>query len=89
MSSKVTEFGNVFDVSTQMMETQDFERLVLDTVLRHYQEAKRDNFPEWKGFPEIRSTASTEGNLKVTWYAAVPSSLVFFNSEKEEELWDE
>ena len=83
----VVEFGRVFEVSDQMTTTQDFEYMVLDTLLKNYQECKRQSFPEWKGFPEIKSLPLATSGLSVTWYAAVPKEYVRYESDIEEELW--
>jgi len=83
----VVEFGRDFEISDHMSTTQDFEQMVLATLLKSYQEAKRNNFPDWKGFPEIKSIPLVTSGLRITWYAAVPKEYVRYDSEIEEELW--
>ena len=81
------EFGRTFDVSPQMMGTQDFEMTIITMIMRDYQKTKSETFPGWMGFPEIKTTQTLQG-LQIAWHAAVPI-LEIFNYVEEEQLWDE
>ena len=82
-----TEYGKTFQISDQMMGTPDFEMVVLNMVMRDYQQSKMQSFPGWKGFPEIKTFRDMHG-MQVAWYALVDDEDIF-NTVEEEQLWNE
>ena len=86
---EVVEFGNSLQIAGNILTTTEYEDIILSTLMQSYRQAKEENFPEWRGFPEIHSRALATGGLEIWWYAAIPKDIVFLDSEKERELWDE
>ena len=81
------EYGKAFHVSDEMMNAPDFEIMVLNMVMKDYQQAKMQNFPRWRGFPEIKTSIGIQG-MQVAWYARVDMQDVF-DTVEEEQLWNE
>jgi len=82
-----TEFGKQLTVSVTMMDTPETEALVFNQVIQDYQQYKAENFPDFKGFPEIKSQLDPiQSVLKVGWYVVVPNR--FLIDSNEEELWN-
>ena len=83
-----TEFGEAFSLSSALLDTPEWEMLMIKQVMDSYQKAKLDNFPSWKGFPSIKHQWEITGESTISWYALVPKEFIY-DVKVEESLWDE
>ena len=89
------EFGEV--VSIPVPELKDYDSVVqmaYSQVIHSYLRAKKESFPMFTGFPEIKVQETDFGRgVNVAWYVQVPKEMVISPEMKldmklDEDLWN-
>lgn len=85
------EFGNSFSTSGLLLSAPGSTEASMSLVMKDYEKAKAQHFPNWGGFPEIRTAMTDPLNryMQIGWYCIAPDeSGSIVTDEMEDELWE-
>lgn len=83
------EFGKAFDVSSTILTGDDAFKAAYAVVLDDFLAIRKDNFPDWKGLPEMHTRSTLKGEVQLVWYAKVPIGYIINPDDKlENDLWN-
>ena len=83
------EFGRTADIPPATVVDEAIVTVAYSALLKDFFKTKEENFPDWPGLPEIKSTPNATLGVTLSWYAAVPKKFVIDpEQKKEEDLWN-
>lgn len=85
----LVEFGRASELAPGVLVDESMIKMAYDFLLKDFFQTKSENFPDWPGLPEIKSSPLATSGVSLSWYAAVPKKFVIDpEQKKEEDLWN-